>query len=207
MKTTDHLGQARGRGHRHRHRHLARPGQGRRTGPRSPPGAPASTRSPAFPSIISRPPSPARSIFSRRATGRQRLTFQLADLAAEEAVAQAGSPPAIRRPALPRLAARRDRLARQASRCTRPAAEGEGYDRLLDAARRWRTTSYFEASQFGTIAERSPANTARAACRSRCRRPAPPARPRSSSASRRSAAASATARWPSAPTVRPPPRR
>ena len=50
------------RRHRHRHRHLARRRQGRITGRRSPPAAPASTRSPAFRPTISIPASPAPSI-------------------------------------------------------------------------------------------------------------------------------------------------
>jgi len=84
--------------------------------------------------------------------GATALTFQLADLAASEAMAQAG----LERMDAPLFLASPPVEIDWTTRFALHAAgqEGEGYDRLLDAARRSETHDSFDASQFGTIAER-----------------------------------------------------
>jgi 3-oxoacyl-[acyl-carrier-protein] synthase II len=85
--------------------------------------------------------------------GASALTFQLADLAAAEAIEQAGLDARIDAPLfLASPPVEIDWSARFALHAA--GAEGEGYDRLLDAARRGKRQDLFEASQFGTIAER-----------------------------------------------------
>lgn len=84
--------------------------------------------------------------------GAGALTFQLADLAAAEAIEQAGLDGRIDAPlflASPPVEIDWDaRFALHAA-----GVEGEGCNRLLDAARRAENHDLFPASQFGTIAE------------------------------------------------------
>lgn len=85
--------------------------------------------------------------------GASALTFQLANLAAAEALEQAGLDGRIGAPLfLASPPVEIDWSARFALHAA--GTRGEGYDRLLDAARRGDRHDLFEASQFGTIAER-----------------------------------------------------
>ncbi|TWH01195.1 3-oxoacyl-[acyl-carrier-protein] synthase II [Mesorhizobium sp. J18] len=86
--------------------------------------------------------------------GASALTYQLADLAAEEAIAEAGIPTddftgPLFLAAPPVELDWHDRLALYAS-----AKEEDGFRNLLANARRRRERDYFDASQFGTIADR-----------------------------------------------------
>ncbi|MGY6707236.1 MAG: beta-ketoacyl-ACP synthase [Rhizobiaceae bacterium] len=85
--------------------------------------------------------------------GASALTFQLADIAAAEAIEQAGLGGRIDAPLF--LASPPVEIDWNARFTLHEAGvEGEGCDRLLDAARRGVAPDLFEASQFGTIAER-----------------------------------------------------
>lgn len=86
--------------------------------------------------------------------GASALTLQLADLAAEEAIAQSGlgsgrfnGPLFLASPPVEIDWHERIQL-------HQVGIEGEGCERLLDAARRTTPQPFFENSQFGTIAER-----------------------------------------------------
>ena len=139
------------------------------------------------------------------------LSERLAMLAAEEAVGQAGAGrngdfPGALFIAVPPVELEWPQ--RQALAEASGQNDGVTYRDLLKARRRP------AASSPGTISScsapwqtGSPTASAPRARRSRCRRRAPPARPRSSSGSRRSGAARPTPRCASAPTARCTPRR
>ena len=77
-----------------------------------------------------------------------------------------------------------------------------GYDDMLRVSGGGRFTAYHRRFMFGSVASHLAEASAPRARRSRCRRLAPPARPRSSSASRRSAAAMRMRRCASRPMAR-----
>ena len=197
------------RRHRHRRRHLARRRQGGQLGRRSPPGAPAFTRSRAFRSIISNTRiSGTVDFLASSNKGAAALTYELAETAAREAIDEAGFPTAISadRSSSPRrrsswIGATTSRSTIRRERIRRSPTPAVGGIAPADAA----TSSKLRSSARSPTG--SPTVSARTACRSRCRPPALPAPPRSSSASRRSGAANATARCRSAPTARRPPKR
>lgn len=137
--------------------------------------------------------------------GAGALTFQLADLAAEEAIEQAGLDGRIDAPLF--LASPPSRsTGTHASRSTRPVSKAKAATACLTPRAGPRTMICSRPLNSARSPNSSPANTACAACRSPCRPPALPAPPRSSSPPRPSVAANASARWPSGLTARPPPR-
>ncbi len=146
-------------------------------------------------------------VADRAVLRRRRCPSGWRDIAAEEAIAQSGigTKGDFPGPAVPRVAADRDRMAAalRAGRAHRGANDAIAYDDLLRAAAR---RTFRAISSSASCSARSPSiwprHSAPRARRSRCRPPAPPARPRSSSASRRSAAAKPTPRCASAPTAR-----
>ena len=108
------------------------------------------------------------------------------------------------RPAVPRGAAGRDRMAAAPGARAELGRERQHHLRRHPARLRHRAASrpITSASCSARWPSTWPTSSAPRARRSRCRPPAPPARPRSSSASRRSGAAKPTRRCASAPTAR-----
>ena len=167
---------------------------------------PAFGPSPAFRSRSEDHDGRNRSTSSRSSRFRRPVSPSAsAELAAEEAIAQAGigSQGRFSGPAVPRGRAGRGRMA---------AADGAWHARsasrhqLRRPAARLRRRQVHALSPPLSCSARSPTiwprRSAPRARRSRCRRPAPPARPRSSSASKRSGAARPMPRCASQPTVR-----
>ena len=156
-----------------------------------------------------RPRSPAPSISCRSSpTPPPALSERLARRwSAEEAIAESGigAPRRLPRPAVSRRAAGRDRMAaahrgRQGLRRQRCTSAMTTCCALRAAGQLQRAT--MRASCSARSPTISPTHSAPRARRFRCRPPAPPAPPRSSSASRRSAAAKPMPRSASAPTAR-----
>ena len=139
------------------------------------------------------------------------LSERLAEMAAEEAIAQSGigTQGRFSRPAVPRRRAGRDRMA-AARRALRGASGANDALELRRSLARRRDRPLSRASTSASCSARSPitspSGSAPRARRSRSRPPARPARPRSSSASRRSGAARPRRRCASAPTARSMPR-
>ena len=199
------------RRHRHRRRHLARRRQDGQLGGadrrhvRHPPDHPLSRST-----ICNTRIAGTVDFLAVERQGRQRADLRARRDRGREAIAQAGlrrgdfggplflaSPPVeLDWQRALSLYARPAATSRPATSACSAVARGQNGTDIFDTAhvRRRSPTAW-------------PTASARAACRSRCRPPAHPAPPPSSSASRRSGAANATARCRSAPTARRPPRR